>query len=426
MLDVNDSDTPAVTQWVVFRTFVTPINGSGGSTSNWKATIRFYPTNGGTADVTEFTVGKGTVGIQGTGYVDFVVDPAATGDNGWATVTVRAPSYNFEIEAWIIKKSNGSGDAVIYASPKLEFGMIPTQWCKNAQEVAAELAYLNTVSSTNSQSIFSMNEDVTRIGNQYQELNAANGQLASRVGEVETTAGQIQLSVGSIQEEYTNLGKRVEQYETRVVIDPEDGLTLKQSQNPAYVARLKADHLEFINSNDADATDYDPVASFGADGALIDRVQSRESLSVGTEQYGWFEMVIMKHGLADKWRDGKLSSKDHVFISMEPEIVYVSDSGDVDNGFGADVTFEIGVEGPTSPVPTYVWQYRYLSDTSGWAAVPTSDQGIWDDIAITQTATGSTLTFRFRPLRILVSSDSSWAPIDSSVIRLTVYFLRYS
>ena len=390
-IDMNQQST----LWLTLRAYIYVYD-----TNLWKLAIRAYPKNGATASLGQFILGKGTLGAAATDYFEFVADPATTADDGWTTITVNLPSQDFEVEAWILNKGSTSNAGMQYHSAKLELGTRATQWKKPAAESEAEFTALNTIVETQSQSLIDISDEMAEMKTVQQGYSETNRQLSERIGAVETTAGQVEAIAKEARTTVTEFNETLQEWETRVVIDP-DGLILKQSQDPLYVARLTANRLDFVNSNvlvdryDSTKTynigdlvtyegnvyqcseyvsampwdpakwiliPYEPVASFGADGALIDRVRSREKLSVGTEDYGWYDMVVMKNGLADKWRDGENSTKQRTFISEQPTVQRIA-------AIGNTVTFSIAVDGP---VTSYQWQYRYLSKAAQWQILSTT------------------------------------------------------
>ena len=144
---------------------------------------------------------------------------------------------------------------------------------------------------------------------------------------------------------------------THVIIDPNGGLRLRQDQAANYEALLSADTLSFrqIGSNG------NALASFGIQGAYIDKIHSNKVLSVGSEESGWFDTTQMNSGsLADKWRNGTEATVFQCLITQQPV-----------NYIGSSPQFTTVAENATN----YQWQRRERYDGENDTDNP------WTDIA---------------------------------------------
>ena len=149
------------------------------------------------------------------------------------------------------------------------------------------------------------------------------------------------------------------------------GLELRQRQDSEYYAMLTASSIDFKRR-----TDDVSVASFGANGAQIDRVRSNKVLSVGTKEDGWYDMTAMPGGVADKWRDGtSTSSQLKPIITRQPVDYYAdfvtgSHSVTASDPWPETFTFSLDAENTAS----VQWQYRTIRDDLDWSDVSNGNQ----------------------------------------------------
>lgn len=137
-----------------------------------------------------------------------------------------------------------------------------------------------------------------------QEIDAVNNRFGSYVAKTEYDQDQNAITnrVTSVEQTAEGTKTTVDDYirEMGTCVDiTTAGLELRQRQDSEYYAMLTASSIDFKRR-----TDDVSVASFGANGAQIDRVRSNKVLSVGTKEDGWYDMTAMPGGVADKWRDG--------------------------------------------------------------------------------------------------------------------------
>ena len=138
------------------------------------------------------------------------------------------------------------------------------------------------------------------------------------------------------------------QTKTSMTVD-ETGLHLHKNQASTYEAILTDQELMFAPRGDYD----NPVASFGVKGAYADKLMSYKTLSVGTENAGWYDFAVLPNGMADKWRSVE-GVQNPFFIEQQPK----NAQGD------SAATLEIKVSGSNI---TYIWQYSL--DGKTWTQV---------------------------------------------------------
>lgn len=129
------------------------------------------------------------------------------------------------------------------------------------------------------------------------------------------------------------------------------------------------------------------AASFGADGAYADRLRSNKTLSVGTEEDGWFDFTTTSSGLAEKWRDGTNGASPLFFVSQPTNYyaVYQTGTHAVTGSSSWPETFVFTAEiSGADASTTYSLQYRRYAGDS------------WHDSGLTAAVSGETVSFTGR------------------------------
>ena len=172
--------------------------------------------------------------------------------------------------------------------------------------------------------------------------NAANAAIGQRIGAVEARATAVETSVQNIE---SGIG-------THFIVE-QDKVRLTQDQDQAWEQQLTAKEMAFVNRVNGSI-----AASFGVEGGYADRLRSNKSLSVGTLTEGWYDMIAMPTGVADKWRNGTASSLPPIIL-QQPEDCYVakgSGSHPITGTTNWSESFTFTVEAEN--VASYQWQYR--------------------------------------------------------------------
>lgn len=351
-MDATTEDTPLGTnEWVdlsnedadyvTLRAYIEPVEG------DWNLELRILHPGGllcGEAICGEALCG-GTYDTYRTGE-----DP----DTGWTTLTVELEDTNCQVAAFLV----GTGDPkeVRYHSAKLETGNRATHWTPSEEEVEERINAAQATADDAQERITTID---TRYASAVQQLNNKismtvqasdydqdQALVNQRIGNLELTSESMSVSVRDIQKVVG----------TVVTVDTE-ALHLKQDQNSKWEAQLTANSLDFLNTDTGTK-----AASFGVDGAYADRLRSNKTLSVGTEDDGWFDFTAMSTGMAEKWRDSQSVNRPEarLFITEQPVDGHVA--------WNATAIFRVTAEN----VAAYQWQWRYIlgtytNDVDGWA-----------------------------------------------------------
>ena len=189
------------------------------------------------------------------------------------------------------------------------------------------------------------------------EFDDNNDVIEDYISQVEQKADSVTTTVSDL----------VNDLSTSIKIDSANGLELSQKQDSEYYAQLTQNTLYFKLRNGGKV-----AASFGAEGGYVDRLRSNKTLSVGTEEDGWFDMTALPGGVGDKWRDGSNSSLPPI-ITQQPQDYYamfVSGSHPLTGSTSWPESFTLSVQAEN--VSSYQWQYRMPNDDNSGNWFPAS------------------------------------------------------
>ena len=199
-------------------------------------------------------------------------------------------------------------------------------------------ADINTVRTETDYSISATRNDLTSMIDL--RVTQVDYDAQTREDAIRSSVSDLQISNNAIVETVRAHDSQLGQIGTHVIIDAQSGLTLRQDQNANYEAVLSADELKFKQKGAQGAT----VATFGVAGSYVDKLHSNKTLSVGSEEKGWFDMTQMDSGsVVDKWRNGTNAPALDVLITSQPI-----------NSVGSSVSFAVTAENATY----YQWQKR--------------------------------------------------------------------
>ena len=173
--------------------------------------------------------------------------------------------------------------------------------------------------------------------------NAANAVIGQRIGAVEARATAVESSVQNLE---AGIG-------THFIVE-QDRVRITQDQEQAWEQQLTAKGMAFVNrANDMVA------ASFGVEGGYADRLRSNKSLSVGTLAEGWYDMIALPTGVADKWRNGSATALRPIILQEPSDSVISLGSGShpVTGTTNWSESFSFTVEAENAA--GYQWQFKY-------------------------------------------------------------------
>ena len=255
-----------------------------------------------------------------------------------------------------------NGDFIEISNMKLEKGDKATDWTaapedyegdiSQAQQTAdaahsmAETAQSNLeVYKTESSSTFSQMQDAIEARVTTTEYDANNAAIGERISVVEVRTGSVETKV-------QNLEKGIG---THFIVE-ENMVRITQDQDQNWEQQLTASDMSFVNKSTGEVS-----ASFGIQGGYADRLRSNKELSVGTTTDGWYDMVALQTGVADKWRNGDTAAVVVPLIIEEPVNCYVDLTEST-----PQISFTVTAEN----TPTYQWYYKLKSeDDTQWRVV---------------------------------------------------------
>lgn len=215
-------------------------------------------------------------------------------------------------------------------------------------------------------------EVVQQVSTVSQEIDAVNNKFGSYVAKTEYDQDQNAITnrVTSVEQTAEGTKTTVDDYirEMGTCVDiTTNGLELRQRQDSEYYAMLTSSSIDFKRRQSDES-----VASFGANGALIDKVRSNKVLSVGTEADGWYDMTAMPGGVADKWRDGT-STQNQLppIITKEPEDYYMDfvSGSHPNNNDTTDWPEQFVFTLEAENVAKWRWQWRKVRKDEPWTNV---------------------------------------------------------
>ena len=199
-------------------------------------------------------------------------------------------------------------------------------------------ADIDTIRTEADYSIATAKNDLTSL------IDLRVSQTQSREELIRASVSELKLSNDAIVESVRSHDAQLGNIGTHVIVDAQNGLTLRQDQNANYEAVLSSDELKFKQKGDQGST----VATFGVTGSYVDKLHSNKTLSVGSEDKGWFDMTQTDSGsVVDKWRNGTNSQTPSVIITQQPV-----------NSIGTSFSFSVQAENATN----YQWQKRERYD----------------------------------------------------------------
>lgn len=240
-----------------------------------------------------------------------------------------------------------------------------------------------------------------------EEIDAVNNRFGSYVAKTTYDQDQnaIENRMSSVEQTAEGTKTTVDDYirEMGTCVDiTTNGLELRQRQDSEYYAMLTASSIDFKRRQSDES-----VASFGANGALIDKVRSNKVLSVGTEADGWYDMTAMPGGVADKWRDGTSTQNQMpVIITKQPEDYYMDfvsgshpNHNDTTN-WPEQFSFIMEAEN----VAKWRWQWRKVRKDEPWTNV-SDDEYTQQPIEYTNYCNNNRICYEYRCQ--LTGSDGS-------------------
>ena len=318
--------------WVSFRIHIDNESLSDART-NWQ--IGLNVTAGPTASATLGSIIL-KLGVLGTVAGNTAFYEGEIDDQGWSTVVVKIPTNDYTVTPVMI---GTAGSSIIYSSPKLEFGSFPTTWSPAPIDIQNKI---NEVAYVYAASLKTLNDHIEAVVGKTNDINTYLTEVFQGPEGLVATVSQH--------------GQTIQDLSTSIKFDIE-GLHLTESANASYEALLSSDELSFKPVGQENV-----VASFGVNGGYVDKLRSNEKLSVGTEASGWFDMVAMENGTADKWRNGTNARTYRCLITKQPVNYY---------GTG-DIQFSVSAENATH----YQWKRRNKGTPEGFTNVG-SDNSIY-------------------------------------------------
>ena len=206
-------------------------------------------------------------------------------------------------------------------------------------------------------------------------FNAHNTAVGQRIGAVEARAVAVETSVQNLE---AGIG-------THFIVE-QDRIRLTQDQEQAWEQQLTAREMAFVNRANGVV-----AASFGIEGGYADRLRSNRSLSVGTLTEGWYDMIALPTGVADKWRNGSATALRPVILLEPGDDLVAKGSGSHPltgtTNWGESFSFTVEAE----HVAAYQWQYRPPSGE--WAD---NTAGGYNTKTYTQQFNAQRLSFQYR------------------------------
>ncbi|MBR2800220.1 MAG: hypothetical protein IKE04_05000 [Oscillospiraceae bacterium] len=320
------------------------------------------------------TVAAGTVYTMGT-YTQALKGTVLTKRVEWTfTVPANATMLYFLFACNRTTASNyKAGDYIELRNIKLEKGSQATVWTPApedyegtilAAQQSADAAQQTadgaaTVAEQAAESLQTLRTETASTVEQLREsialrvtetaFNAHNTAVGQRIGAVEARAAAVETSVQNLE---TGIG-------THFIVE-QDRIRLTQDQEQAWEQQLTAREMAFVNRANGVV-----AASFGVEGGYADRLRSNKSLSVGTLTEGWYDMIALPTGVADKWRNGSATALRPIIL-LEPKDAVVAMASGSHPKTGTTTwpeSYTLAVE--AEHVTAYQWQYRFPNDD--WA-----------------------------------------------------------
>ncbi len=241
-----------------------------------------------------------------------------------------------------------------------------------AEQMASTLASFRTETATTIEQL----QDSIALRVTETTYNAANAAIGQRIGAVEARATAVETSVQNLE---TGIG-------THFIVE-QDRVRITQDQEQAWEQQLTAKEMAFVNR-----TTGNVAASFGVEGGYADRLRSNKSLSVGTLTEGWYDMIALPTGVADKWRDGSATALSPIILQEPVDYMAVLSEGDhpstTSTAWPESFSFTVEAEN----VANYTWQYKYPN--GNWSNLSTGTG--YHTETFTQEYNAHRLSFAFR------------------------------
>ena len=320
------------------------------------------------------TVAAGTVYTMGT-YTQALKGTVLTKRVEWTfTVPANATMLYFLFACNRTTASNyKAGDYIELRNIKLEKGSQATVWTPAPEDYEATILAAQqsadaaqqtadgaaTAAEQAAESLQTLRTETASTVEQLREsialrvtetaFNAHNTAVGQRIGAVEARAAAVETSVQNLE---TGIG-------THFIVE-QDRIRLTQDQEQAWEQQLTAREMAFVNRANGVV-----AASFGVEGGYADRLRSNKSLSVGTLTEGWYDMIALPTGVADKWRNGSATALRPIIL-LEPKDAVVAMASGSHPKTGTTTwpeSYTLAVE--AEHVTAYQWQYRFPNDD--WA-----------------------------------------------------------
>ncbi len=256
-----------------------------------------------------------------------------------------------------------SGDYISISNLKLEKGDKATDWTAapedyednidQAQQTADAAQSMAATAQSNldayksvSRSTFTQLQDAIEARVTTSPYDENNAKISDRISAVEVRTGAVETSVQNIEK---GIG-------THFIVS-ENMVQNTQVQEQEWEQQLTASDLSLVNKRTGVV-----AASFGVQGGYADKLRSNKELSVGTTNDGWYDMVALNTGVADKWRNGDTPPVVVPLIIEEPVNCYVDTTES-----SPQISFTVLDENAAS----HQWYLKGLSeDDTHWSAIP--------------------------------------------------------
>lgn len=346
--------------YAAFRVHLNEVSGE------WQAAIRVYPTSAQTPLLGTMKLGENILGASNNSYMEV---PAEVDKYGWATAVAKLPLHDVFVQAVITHEGTGE---LKYHSPQLEAGKIPSHWIKSQEDVDEKINEVDGRVAQAMETITTYGTQVTQLEGSYNVLAQAVTQDAEKLHTLNVRQGNLEITSEKISQSVSDLKEGLK---TNFDVTAEY-VVIRQSQDPGYEQRLYASSMEFVNTETNEA-----VASFGIDGAVIDQVKSKKMLNVGTDEYGWYEIAVLKNGVADKWRDGT-DTVPKLLIIKDPENAYGANGDTVSFSFEAE---NIKVSS-SDDKKMCTWRYRSVGNNTEGSAITSSKGNTTYEVTVSATS----------------------------------------
>lgn len=227
-----------------------------------------------------------------------------------------------------------------------------------------------------------------------QSLNLSSNQSINST--VQQAVEGVNRTVNTISQDLNRTKLSVQDLDNRLgthfKIEPEM-IRITQDQTKNWELQLTANEMRFVYTA---TSPNKAAASFGAAGGEADRLQSRQKLSVGTEENGWVDMTASPAGINDKWRGSTAGMPVIITSGPEDAVIDVTDT---------EAVFTVTKEGSGG----LQWQRRIRG-------------GDWEDIqnqestSLTIQITGTALMCEYRCLAGGVPTDPVCIRIDGAPV----------